>query len=407
MVLASYHGGLAGFVCDALLYAAHPEEALSRRLGLSAQSRIERDVAAALVRAASEREPLEHVITQGRVPLSRVEDASARRFVEALHATTQTYRTPGIGARDMLSTIWRAFDLPTDAAPHRGTFALLESAASTVEELCPQTAGRWNAAALVAEIDRMLANADQNAPPSAAAVALLEPLPDRKPEAAAPIKRRPAHFSASALATYAECARKWYYRYVCAAVEDRGSVASLYGTAFHWALEQFHREFPRGDSATRGEMSTKLDAFVIEAFEHVRKAFPTPVEFELQKRRARRTATRYLSWFLARSSREPFEVIGQEAAAEIDLDGYHFVGYIDRLDRDLDSGAVTVVDYKTGSIARSAAEYRDRVARLVEFQLPFYYWARTAQGDRVTKLALVPLKEASAEVAPIELEVVP
>ncbi len=41
-----------------------------------------------------------------------------------------------------------------------------------------------------------------------------------------------------------------------------------------------------------------------------------------------------------------------------------------------------------------------------EFQLPFYYWARTQAGDVVTRLALVPLKDALLDVAPVELEVV-
>ncbi len=66
-----------------------------------------------------------------------------------------------------------------------------------------------------------------------------------------------------------------------------------------------------------------------------------------------------------------------------------------------------MIDYKTGSIAMSAAEYRDKVRQFKDFQLPFYYWARTAQGDRVSRLALVPLKDARLEVRPIVLEVVP
>jgi hypothetical protein len=41
-----------------------------------------------------------------------------------------------------------------------------------------------------------------------------------------------------------------------------------------------------------------------------------------------------------------------------------------------------------------------------EFQLPFYYWAREAAGDVVTRLALVPLKDALLDVVPVELEVV-
>ena len=51
---------------------------------------------------------------------------------------------------------------------------------------------------------------------------------------------------------------------------------------------------------------------------------------------------------------------------------------------------MTVVDYKTGAIAKSAGEYLADVLDFSEFQLPFYYWARTAAGDNVTRLSLVP-----------------
>ena len=99
-------------------------------------------------------------------------------------------------------------------------------------------------------------------------------------------------------------------------------------------------------------------------------------------------------------------MIGCETQADVELGGHRFIGYIDRLDRDDRSGTVTVVDYKTGSIATSADEYLDEVRAFREFQLPFYYWARTAAGDVVTRLALIPLKDSLLDVAPVELEVV-
>jgi hypothetical protein len=88
------------------------------------------------------------------------------------------------------------------------------------------------------------------------------------------------------------------------------------------------------------------------------------------------------------------------------LDGFAFVGFIDRLDRDDRTGAVSIFDYKTGSIATSAFEYREKVRKFRDFQLPFYYWAQTAQGDRVSRLALIPLKDALHDVQPIALEIV-
>ena len=67
---------------------------------------------------------------------------------------------------------------------------------------------------------------------------------------------------------------------------------------------------------------------------------------------------------------------------------------------------MSIFDYKTGSIATSAAEYREKVRRFADFQLPFYYWAQSAQGERVFRLALIPLKDALLDVQPVSLEVV-
>jgi PD-(D/E)XK nuclease superfamily len=231
---------------------------------------------------------------------------------------------------------------------------------------------------------------------------LAEPV---KREAGAGVRARSQHFSASALNAYAECERKWYYRYVCAAVEDKGSGAATYGTAFHLALEDFHAVYPRPRAAEEREMRDAVTADVKWAFERNRDGFETPVEFELQLRRAQRTAQRYIDWLLAQERRAPFEVIGREVPANIELGGHNFVGFIDRLDRDERSGTVAVVDYKTGNIAASAAEYREKVRTFRDFQLPFYYWARTQAGDRVSRLALLPLKDALLDVRPIELEV--
>jgi hypothetical protein len=154
-------------------------------------------------------------------------------------------------------------------------------------------------------------------------------------------------------------------------------------------------------------VQTHLEACITSAFDRYRDGFDSNVEFELQRRRAIRTARKYGEWLVARSNETPFTVAGCEISTELVLDGFDFVGFIDRLDRDDRTGEMAVVDYKTGSIATSAAEYREKVLKFEDFQLPFYYWARTEAGDRVTRLVLLPLKEATADVMPIELEVVP
>ncbi|GAC1657351.1 MAG: hypothetical protein NVS9B12_09420 [Vulcanimicrobiaceae bacterium] len=222
-----------------------------------------------------------------------------------------------------------------------------------------------------------------------------------------PVRTRVGHFSASSLGLYAECNRKWFYRYVCMAVEDKGSSASYYGTAFHAALEELHKEYPHPGDATVQTLRMKLEGHLNRAFDEHASHFETRIELELQRRRALRTGGKYVEWLAAQAARAPFTVIGCELPAELTLEGYDFIGYIDRLDRDDATGAVTVIDYKTGAIAQSADEYREKVRQFKEFQLPFYYWVRTAQGDHVRSLALVPLKDALLDVQPVSLEIVP
>ncbi len=227
-----------------------------------------------------------------------------------------------------------------------------------------------------------------------------------KREAGGGVRSRVAHFSASSLNAFAECERKWYYRYACGAIDDPGSSAATYGTAIHLALEDFHQEFARPSPGEETAMRARIVDDVRWAFERNRADFETPVEFELQVRRAQRTAQRYVDWLVERARTAPFEVIGRELPVRLEVNGHDLMGFVDRLDRDLRSGAVAVIDYKTGAIATSAAEYREKVRSFRDFQLPFYYWACSASGDKVAWLALVPLKDATLDVRPVVMEVV-
>jgi len=236
---------------------------------------------------------------------------------------------------------------------------------------------------------------------------LLRFRPAAAPEPPAAITAAPLHFSASSLNMLAECRRKWFYRYLCGAIEDKGSSASYYGIIFHHALEELHKEFPRPATVPLQKLRSKLQGHLNAAFDRHRADFETQIEFELQRRRAQRTAARYVEWLSAQAASAPFTVVGCELEVQLELEGFAFIGYIDRLDRDDRTAGISVIDYKTGTIAETAEDYRERIRQFKEFQLPFYYWARSAQGDRVTRLALVPLKDAYGDVAPLTLEVVP
>jgi RecB family exonuclease len=391
---------LVAFIGDLARYAATRDDALARRALCSPFSGVPNVDARALCVAA--RTGVLEAIARERIPLAHESAQAARRFARALDELERAYRAQGATAREHVATVALAFELDARLdGVERAALAACEAVAIGIDERRPAGVA-WDAGTLVRDLESLARHA---APPHDEPQRA--PLAARAPEAPRVVKRRRGHFSASSLGLFAECERRWYYRYVCLAVEDRGSSASFYGTAFHWALERFHEEIPRADAAPLEVLERKLEAYLGTAFERFRSGFETNVEFELQRRRAKRTARRYLAWFVERARTHPFSVIGTETSVELELDGYSFIGYIDRLDRDDATSAITVVDYKTGSIAESADDYRGKVARFLDFQLPFYYWARTNAGDRVTRLSLIPLKDASLDVRPIELEVVP
>ena len=376
-------------VAAILRYAASGADADARRAIVAPQSGVRADDARALLTAAGDRADLLEVIAKGAV-------ADATRFAHHLGSVATAYRAGAASASSVLAAALSAF--PLEDAATRAALERIARDFDAARAFAPQ----WEAADRLAEFDAELAGATRRS----IAVAGVAPAAAVEDEPAAPVAMRKLSFSASSLNAYAECRRKWWFRYACAAVEDRGSSASFYGIAFHAALEDFHGVHTRFDDADHESLASFLDYCVCAAFDRHRTRFDAPVEFELQKRRARRTAKKYVSWLLERARRAPFEVIGCETSIDVAFGGHRFVGFVDRLDRDDRTGTVTVVDYKTGSIATSAEEYLDDVRAFREFQLPFYYWARTAAGDVVSRLALIPLKDALLDVAPVELEVV-
>jgi RecB family exonuclease len=347
------------FVEDAVAWHRTDAEALLSRMLRSPCSGVPHDAAAAYATLALRSGELLAAIERGELALPVDERDDVLRFVRrvrrirSLDAEPQAALRDGIAAAFELEALNRVPDEQEDASPEK-EFGLAEAG------------------------------------------------PLEEPAGVAPWQR---HFSASALNTYAECRRKWFYRYACGAIEDRGSAASAYGSAFHLALEDFHSEYPRPVRADEAAMRQRIRECITWAFEAHRNGFETRVELELQTRRAQRTAQRYVDWLLVQEREAPFEVIGREVAAELELDGRPFVGYIDRLDRDERSGGVAVIDYKTGNISATPAEYVEKIHGFRDFQLPFYYWARTSAGDRVTRLVLIPLKDALLDVRPVALQV--
>lgn len=213
-------------------------------------------------------------------------------------------------------------------------------------------------------------------------------------------------FSASRLNGFVKCPRRFFFQYLCEAVEDPGSIHATYGRVVHDALEMLHREIrmpARHEPAFILErMLRALDA----AFGVARADFASQLEYESSRWRARRMAEQYVRWLVAEAKRAPMEIAAVEVFERRQLGDHDFVGYIDRLDRPEGGGPVTIYDYKTGRIESDAGSYLDKVRAGEEAQLALYYAMRRAAGDDIKRIALVSIRDPKDDVWILALDLV-
>ena len=158
----------------------------------------------------------------------------------------------------------------------------------------------------------------------------------------------PSWFSYSSFDTFERCPRQYAYRYLCRLPVEQARPAADFGTAAHGAFEAFTRE--RRERLARGEQSpTRVD---LERFFESAWA-QTPLAAESDAESWHRHAEPMLDRFWAAELAGQPETIDEEVRfrfrLSLDMDASAVVtGFIDRIDR-LPSGAVELIDYKSGS----------------------------------------------------------
>ena len=213
------------------------------------------------------------------------------------------------------------------------------------------------------------------------------------PEAARPLVAPPMAFSASRLNGFVKCPRRWFFEYLCDAVEDEGSAAATYGKVFHEALEGLHRVVRTPADWSGNAILERLHAELDFAFDRNRAEFASPLEFEVSRLKARAVAAHYARWLRAEADDHPLQVEAVEALQRWTMGGPEFVGFIDRIDRPAGGGPITIYDYKTGRIDEDPQEHVAKIRRGEEAQLALYYTVRRMRGDDVSRLALISLRD--------------
>lgn len=213
-------------------------------------------------------------------------------------------------------------------------------------------------------------------------------------------------FSASRLNSYVKCGRRWFFEYLCAALEEPASIQTAYGRVLHAALEALHRDVRVPNKHSAEDMLRRLTLELDLAFGRSRADFDSQLAYEISRQRARRMAEQYVRWLATESARAPMEIVHVELQRRLQRDGYEFVGYIDRIDRPVGGGPVTIYDYKTGRIAEDASEYLDDVRKGAEAQLALYYAMWQPTGEPIERVALVSLHDPRDEVWMLSLDLV-
>jgi RecB family exonuclease len=215
----------------------------------------------------------------------------------------------------------------------------------------------------------------------------------------------PMTFSASRLNAYVKCPRRWFFDYLCQVLADPSSLQAAYGSVVHDALESLHRAVRVPGRHDPGVMLERLLKELDIAFGNARDDFPSQLEYEVSRARARRIAEHYIRWLVSESTRMPMQVEHVELMQRLTLGGHEFVGYIDRIDRPTNGGPVTILDYKTGRVDTDAVAYLEKVRSGEEAQLALYYAMRTASGDDVKRIALVSVRDPRDEVWILALDI--
>ncbi len=161
----------------------------------------------------------------------------------------------------------------------------------------------------------------------------------------------PDWFSYSAFDTFERCPRQYAFRYICRLPADQPRPAMDFGSAAHGAFEAFTRE--RRGRRRRGEQPpdrADLARFYDAAWAET--TLPADPDAETWRQRAEPM----LDLFWAAESARQAETVGEELRfrlqIQLDPDAVIVVGgVIDRIDR-LPSGAVELIDYKTGGASR-------------------------------------------------------
>jgi len=209
--------------------------------------------------------------------------------------------------------------------------------------------------------------------------------------------------SASALQNYLACPAKFYFHSICGLKEQEEVTESLeaddIGNVFHRTMQELYttpdrrvtREYLRA-LLQGGRIQETVRKYILEALHGFEVSGRNIIFEDMVCRFVRKAVQRDLEQ-LASAGSEAFHILGLELSRTAEIDGFRFIGYIDRMDS-LRPGEIRVVDYKTGKVSdedflitdANADEVVDKLfgpdnARRPKIALQLYLYDRLVADD--------------------------
>ncbi len=214
---------------------------------------------------------------------------------------------------------------------------------------------------------------------------------------------RDKYLSASSLQDYLSCPAQFYYHSVCGLKEAEEVSESLevgdIGDVFHKTMQELYTV--PGGKLTReylaalgrgGRIRETVRKYILKALNSFEVNGRNIIFEDLVCRYVRKVVERDRQ-LLENRRRDSLHILGLETVRQMEIDGFRFIGYIDRLDS-VDPGELRVVDYKTGKVTeedfligeQNAGEVVDRLfgpdnAKRPKIALQLYLYDRFIAQD--------------------------
>lgn len=183
--------------------------------------------------------------------------------------------------------------------------------------------------------------------------------------------------SPSAAALWAQCPRRWWFKYVDRLPEPPPGEPAILGTFVHEILEHLLDEGPAFRTLERArELAGELWPAVAASEEWQSLGLD-----ELAGRRFRQRAWATVEAYFSFQAPDAVEPVARELEVTVELDGVPFRGFIDLVERQGPDGAVVVTDYKTGSPPESGKPWSADQERERLWQPRWYAAALAELGE--------------------------